>query len=589
VPQEPFIKLDPEGQASVLNYNLPQATCYKISSNIGFGFPESWFNPVTPPPNNFWDQSERQTKEEWAIRLRDELNFAVQSPIFGNKELLWKNDVIQRGIENKPIQRMEILKESRKVDTLKFETERTVMDPEIAGMPIDEIADKIKKGYKPVLERNIMGTVKLMFVRQPVQIKPEIIVTLKLKSCSYLGDYGAGQTLKTFSLLPGEKTTITIRNWERNETTKKETSSVLDSLTESSANELQTIVNQESSTSLSEGSTVVTEMEINADVSVNLPKVNINVDGGISNSQTFTSALETNVSNLVNSTSTQVSKADSLRQVEINTETSSTNITETEETVVRTLENINKSRVLNFVFRQLLQEYFTITYLDDVSITYSTGYKEQQITTNLAGLQGLLKQVITDPTNQDKAYVAILNRLSSVLDYTGTKQSFIECVEETLETNLNCSCIPTITPETTCFIRKKKDLSQTYNGKEINGIILDVTHRIVRTPALVVDALLGQGEALDCFNQQLQNEAVKAAQLANELTQQQIKNIEYEGEIMKTQVTVIAQQKQLIDSYSETGIEGAVLNYKKVFGPCCDVPQVGCGCGTCSENSNPKP
>ena len=60
--------------------------------------------------------------------------------------------------------------------------------------------------------------------------------------CSYLGNYGAGKTLKTFSLLPGEKTTITIRNWMHNEESKKITSNILDSLTESSANELQTML-----------------------------------------------------------------------------------------------------------------------------------------------------------------------------------------------------------------------------------------------------------------------------------------------------------------------------------------------------------
>ena len=276
-----------------------------------------------------------------------------------------------------------------------------------------------------------------------------------------------------------------------------------------------------------------------------------------------------------------------MRQVEINTETTSTNTTETEKTVVRTLENINKSRVLNFVFRQMLQEFYTITYLDDVSITYSTGYKEQQITTNLAALQGLLNQVIPDSTDRDKVLVAIINRLSNITDYEGTKHSFIECVEENLTADLDCECLPTIPAELVCYLRKKKGLTQTYDDKTtVKGIILDVTHRVVRTPALVVDALLGQGEALDCFNQQLQNEAVKAAQLANEMTQQQIKNMQYEGEITKSQVTVIDQQKQLIDSYSETGIEGAVLNYKKVFGPCCDVPQSGCGCGNCNENPN---
>jgi hypothetical protein len=36
---------------------------------------------------------------------------------------------------------------------------------------------------------------------------------------SYLGDYAARQTLGTFSLLPGEKTVIEIRDYRHNETT----------------------------------------------------------------------------------------------------------------------------------------------------------------------------------------------------------------------------------------------------------------------------------------------------------------------------------------------------------------------------------
>src|SRR5699024_5756189 len=59
-------------------------------------------------------------------------------------------------------------------------------------------------------------------------------------------------------------------------------------------------------------------------------------------------------------------------------------------------------------------------------------------------------------------------------------------------------------------------LKQTYRDKTVNGIILDVTDRIMRTPSLVVDALLGQGEALDCYNQELQLEAVNSAKLENQ-------------------------------------------------------------------------
>lgn len=559
---------------------------------MGIGIPESYFGTIAPPANNFWDQVDRLTKEEIVSRLLDEMQFAVKNPIFGNRDVLMKDGVIRMNRDHKSLERMQITKEARQIDKLNLEIEKVVMEPSIAGVGVSEIADKITKGFKPVLERNIVGTVKVVYVPKPIQLTPEIILTLKLKSCSYLGDYGAGQTLKTFSLLPGEKTTITIRNWERNETTKREASSVLDTISESSANELQTIVNQEASSSMSQGETDITEYEVNADVKMKFPKlekVNLGIDvsGGFSNSNTFSSAMEASVSSLVNSTSTQVAKADSMRQVEINTETTTTNTTETEETVVRTLENINKSRVLNFVFRQMLQEFYTITYLDDVAITFTTGYKEQQITTNLAGLQGLLNQVIPDSTDRDKVLVAIINRLSNITDYEGTKQRFIECVEENLTADLDCECLPTIPAEQVCYLRKKKGLTQTYDEKTtVKGIILDVTHRVVRTPALVVDALLGQGEALDCFNQQLQNEAVKEAQLTNLLTEQQLAVIEKQIENTHMDIKIKEQQKEILESLAEQGAEVQAEKYKKVFGPCCDVPQVGCGCGNCNDDSN---
>ena len=47
-----------------------------------------------------------------------------------------------------------------------------------------------------------------------------------------------------------------------------------------------------------------------------------------------------------------------------------------EKSVVRVLKNINLSRVLNFVVRQLLQKYVTITYLHSVRVVFSNGYSE---------------------------------------------------------------------------------------------------------------------------------------------------------------------------------------------------------------------
>ena len=43
------------------------------------------------------------------------------------------------------------------------------------------------------------------------------------------------------------------------------------------------------------------------------------------------------------------------------------------------MPNPNQSRVLNFVFRQLLQEYVTIMYLSNVKIGFSNGHPESQV------------------------------------------------------------------------------------------------------------------------------------------------------------------------------------------------------------------
>ena len=50
------------------------------------------------------------------------------------------------------------------------------------------------------------------------------------------------------------------------------------------------------------------------------------------------------------------------------------------------------------------------------------------------------------------------------------------------------------------------------------GVIKRVQRNVLRTPAVVVDSLLGQGESLDCYNQLLQDAAVERAHLDNRVT-----------------------------------------------------------------------
>ncbi|MCM5662915.1 hypothetical protein [Galbibacter mesophilus] len=519
-PKEPFIKLDEKGKASILNYNLPQSTCYRASSYLVMDLPMEFFKEEKPQKDNFWDLSEKLSKEKWIEKLKDEMDLAIDTPIFENVSILQKENVREMQIANPLNPNIGAAKAISAYRSESLYSQQQVVEPTIANIPLSNIADKITKGFKPSLKQDLTGKVYLDYKPKPKRANPQITIALRLKMCSYLGDYGAGRTIKTFSLLPGEKTTISIKNWETSTETKKQASNVLDSLSESSANELQTLVESEanhtSQSASSETSSVGGGGGLEAGINLGIIKIGLGGEAKGKKTKSFNSAVSDSVRNLVSSTSTHVSKTNSLRQIEINTETTSTTTDGNQETIVRHLENINKSRVLNFVFRQLLQEFFSITYLDDVSIIYTNGYPDTKRVTSLSGIDDFLEEVIPVDENIGKVKAAILKRLCSIFDYQGTRHEFIECVEEELSCNLKCECLPRMKPEKNCYFRKKSDLKQTYKDITVNGIILDTTHRVVRTSAMVVEALLGQGEALDCHNQKHEEALSLSADLENE-------------------------------------------------------------------------
>jgi len=262
---------------------------------------------------------------------------------------------------------------------------------------------------------------------------------------------------------------------------------------------------------------------------------------------------------LTQALSKHVETSNHSREVSINTSTSESVREGEERSMVRQLENINFSRVLNFVFRQLLQEYIVLTYLNDVKIMYTNGYPESVKIVDLPQLMDLLNEVI-DPAEVQGVFDEIINKLCHVYNYEDDKLQFIEEVTED-----SGGCVGGATTPIT-YWRKNKDLEDKYKGIKVPGVILDVKTYIMKTPAVIVDALLGEGEALDCYNMRLQDAASKEAELANQITEQMI--------------TIIG---------NITDPEKAAELYKKVFSDCCDVPQVGCQCCNCNGEASTEP
>ena len=538
IPHEPLSKLDENGSAAILNYNLPQSTTYEVFSYIKLDIPEKLFKDAEkkPPPGNYWDRFDLEAQKL-------DLNPEVLNAVISGKRYTSVSEIMNVGLN---VTANELPLSSG----VKFKAANIPVSTKSTETAIPYMANKIADGFRPVLQTRASGKQGLIFQPRPTKARPAIYLVMKMRMASYLGDYGAGQTLSTFSLLPGEKTTIQIRDYRHDETTKSTSQSVLDSYSESAMEDLQTTVENASTTSSESSETDTDTLAAStggeAGINLGIVKIGGEASGEASTVNTTTEAVSAQVSTLNSAVSHHVQTADTQRQVEVSTDLTETSISETETITTRNLENINRSRVLNFVFRQLLQEYFTLTYLDQVSLVYSNGYDNSRKTGTLSSMDNLLRAVLVDKAAIEQVRSDIYVHLCKIPDHTGTRTSFIEQVTEK-----HANCIePEKDRKPITYVRKRKGLVQSYRDKSVEGIILNVTHRVLRTPALIVDAVLGQGEGLECYHQHLQQAAVDSAALANRKLEQQI---------------------ALIDAIADP-VEKAT-QYNHVFGTCCPTPQ----------------
>jgi hypothetical protein len=332
---------------------------------------------------------------------------------------------------------------------------------------------------------------------------------------AYLGQYGAGRTIKTFSLLPGEKTKISIKTYTRNETNAKSASSIFDSLTEESSKDFEKSMGSEQSNkqSYDESFNYKVGLEASASWGWGSATARGDVSGGT------VGAREEFSKNISNATQKHAAKASAKRDIQVNTSYEVKEQTSEETAIERELDNINVSRTLNFVFRQMNQEYISILHLVDVRIGF---YKDEtvngarQITYReftLPQLDALIAAVIA-PTYQTEVRNTILHQLGNIFDYKDQHHSFVE-----KEQRRDRSGNPISNSE---YLRVKKDYTSLYRddatGTQLSvpGIILAANKYVMRTEGIIVEALLGEGDGLDAYAHGLQDEAVRAKQLAND-------------------------------------------------------------------------
>ena len=549
LPKEPFMTLG-SGQAPKLNYQMPQKSGFTAYGHFVPPLDDNVFleQAKEPPIGNFYDQvrqfNELKSGQQEIIekQLQEELLSGQ-----GNTQLIpgFVAKVGRRHVEisEQPMDGVE--QETSLKQSAPTSTGGEII---VCGVGLNELTDKISEGQQPSFSEGLGGyTSTTTYQQEPITPNPTLFVIEEYTIASYLGDYGAGKTLKTMSLLPGEKTTITIKTFRESTTNQSRAENILESFTEDSVQEIERSIEDESSINQSSSTSVSHSANVQAKASAKIVGVNAEVSAGYEFSLNNNSNRTSNVRSLGRALDKHVQNSNNHREVDVNTTTETTVTEGQEKTLTRELQNYNKSRVLNFVFRQLLQEYVTLTYLSDIRIGYTNGYFESLRVVDIEELDTLLDAVV-QPQEKENVRAELLKYYCKVKNYNGFYKDFIETKEIDYG---DCVGVPGI-EKFWGKIAGNLDSYSLGDGLEINvpGVILNVQKHILRTDSVVADALLGQGEALDCFNMRTQDATAMQAYLAN---------------------AELLQKMEIVDQQATPADKAAI--YKKVFGDCCDTIQ----------------
>jgi hypothetical protein len=347
-----------------------------------------------------------------------------------------------------------------------------------------------------------------------------LMVVTKCRLSTYLGAYGTGSVVKTVCLLPGENTEIEVKSYRRSSEKLTEASSILDSTSSETESSFEQELQLEQSSKRASAQSL--EWTASGSAAAGWGWGSASVSAGVAGNSN--AALEEMSKSFMKALGRHAAKASAKREVQINTTREITKEEGEEASSKSKIENINLSRTLNFIFRQMNQEYLSILHLVDVRVAYVrgdetevAGESEPQMRwtyqeATLSQLDGLLRQVIV-PERREDVRRSVINVLTSVSDHEDELHSIVE--ERTLQP-------PDGTPRPSGrYLRFPKGKVSVYEDAstgttiKVPGVILAVTRNILRTDGVIADAMLGQGEALDAYNKGLQTAVVKARTVEN--------------------------------------------------------------------------
>jgi hypothetical protein len=388
---------------------------------------------------------------------------------------------------------------------------RQVVIHALAGLDAATVVAQLNAGNRLALYRDTSGRCTYRFIPVPVNAVPALLLVESYRLSSFPARYGAGRTIQTFSLLPGEQTRIRVSSYKRSSEALTRSSSILDSATDETESDFEQTVLAEQSRQ--EGTSRAFEYHAEAQAQAKATwgwgSADVTASGGARGSTNATR--EEFAKNVTNAVAHNSARASSRRDVQIDTSMDVKLETGEEQAIERELANVNVSRTLNFVFRQMNQEYVSLLHLVDVRVAFFNGFAESRFEVPLPELDKLLSTYIV-PEQQQSLLQTITDELQQITDYTGTvRDAFVERVSLPGEDG------PPLT-----YLRVNPAMTSQYQAGAdgpvitVPGVIIAADSHVIRTDGVVVDTFLGLGNGLDDYSTGLQQEAVRSQQVDND-------------------------------------------------------------------------
>ena len=358
-----------------------------------------------------------------------------------------------------------------------------------------------------------------------------LVETWELRS--FLGDYGLGRTLQTFSLLPGERTTITVDTWRSDAATREDATSIFDSSDIAAQTRFTSALTTETGSAFQDQGGWAASVSTSASVGFNVGVVNgqFGMEAGFAaNHQEASQRWSSSVSA---SAAEHASQVNNSRRQAVQASSSTTSASGTTTTTVREISNTNLRRVLNFVFRELNQTYEAYVVLRDIKVAFYNGNPGSVEIVPLPDLGRLIRRHIKEANHEQVARFVLTmcaQRIDAADDLVTTLQvgtnpdgirylwndvtlngdGSLQFDGDTLASNVRWRFTPG---------------SLSRDDRTVSGAIIDKSSIVLRTDNLVVEALLGQADALDPYASALQ---------ALDLQNRQSETLERDAETKRT-------------------------------------------------------